>query len=118
MDPDALYQKLYLTSTDLSSAPTQLPYLYIKSFGELTTGRDFQNTQCHITSTIELYAYSAASPNGSQTEARKIMDAAGKATWMGYLYSRIWLLFCKICAGCDSCARFGIRVSTGCSNFK
>ena len=75
-DPDAPYPKLYLTSTDSSDAPTQFPCLYIKSLGEPTAGRDFQNTQCYITSTIELHVYSAASPNGSQTEARKIMDAA------------------------------------------
>lgn len=84
-DPDAPYPKLYLTSTDSSDAPTQFPCLYIKSLGEPTAGRDFQNTQCYITSTIELHAYSAASPNGSQTEARKIMDAAGDVMLsMGY----------------------------------
>ena len=43
-DPDAPYPKLYLTSTDSSSAPTQFPCLYIKSLGEPTAGRDFQNT--------------------------------------------------------------------------
>ena len=47
-DPDAPYPKLYLTSTDSSSAPTQFPCLYIKSLGEPTAGRDFQNTQCYI----------------------------------------------------------------------
>ena len=30
-DPDAPYPKLYLTSTDSSSAPTQFPCLYIKA---------------------------------------------------------------------------------------
>lgn len=41
-DPDAPYQKLYLTSTDISDAPTQFPCLYIKSLGEPTSGKDFR----------------------------------------------------------------------------
>lgn len=84
-DADAPYPKLYLTSSDISDAPPGFPCLFINSLGEPTDGSDFQNNQCYITSTIELQSYSAESPNGSQTEARKIMDAAGDVMMsMGY----------------------------------
>lgn len=84
-DAYAPYPKLYLTSRDVSDAPPGFPCLYINSLGEPAEGSDLQNNQCYITSTIELQSYSAESPNGSQTEARKIMDAAGDVMLsMGY----------------------------------
>lgn len=84
-DVDAPYPKLYLTSKDVSDSPPSFPCLFVNSLGEPTKGSDFQNNQCYIDSTIELQSYSAESPGGSQTEARKIMDAAGNVMMsMGY----------------------------------
>lgn len=84
-DVDAPYPKLYLTSSDISDAPPGFPCLFVNSLGEPTKGSDFQNNQCYITSTIELQSYSAESPGGSQTEARKIMGVAGDVMIsMGY----------------------------------
>lgn len=84
-DADAPYPKLYLTSKDVADSPPSFPCLFVNSLGEPTKGSDFQNNQCYIDSTIELQSYSAESPGGSQTEARKIMDAAGDVMMsMGY----------------------------------
>lgn len=82
---DAPYPDLAMTSRDVSEEPPGFPCLYVNSLGEPTEGSDLQNSQCYITSTIELQAYSAESPTGSQTEARKVMDAAGDVMLrMGY----------------------------------
>lgn len=84
-DSDAPYPKLALTSKDVSDEPPSFPCLFVNSLGEPTEGSDFQNNQCYITSTIELQSYSAESPDGSQTEARQIMDKAGdEMLSMGY----------------------------------
>ena len=84
-DADAPYPSLTMTSRDLSGEPPGFPCLYVNSLGEPTEGSDLQNNQCYITSTIELKAYSAEPPAGSQTEARQIMDAAGDVMHrMGY----------------------------------
>lgn len=84
-DADAPYPQLHLTSKDISDSPPKFPCLFVNSLGEPTEGTDLQNNQCYITSTIELQSYSAESPGGSQTEARKIMDAAGDVMLsMGY----------------------------------
>ena len=81
-DADAPYPQLHLTSKDVSDSPPKFPCLFVNSLGEHT---DFENDQCYIISTIELQSYSAESPSGSQTEARKIMDAAGDVMLsMGY----------------------------------
>lgn len=84
-DADAPYPQLHLTSKDVSDSPPKFPCLFVNSLGEPTEGTDLQNNQCYITSTIELQSYSAESPGGSQTEARKIIDAAGDVMLsMGY----------------------------------
>ena len=73
----APFPDLVMTSRDVSGEPPGFPCLYVNSLGEPTDGSDLQNNQCYITSTIELQAYSAEPPAGSQTEARRVMDAAG-----------------------------------------
>ena len=84
-DADAPYPQLHLTSKDVSDSPPKFPCLFVNSLGEQTEGTDFETDQCYIISTIELQSYSAESPSGSQTEARKIMDAAGDVMLsMGY----------------------------------
>lgn len=84
-DVDAPFPDLAMTSKDVSGEPPGFPCLYVNSLGEPTDGSDFQNNQCYITSTIELQSFSAEPPAGSQTEARRIMDAAGDVMHrMGY----------------------------------
>ena len=84
-DADAPYPQLHQTSKDVSDSPPKFPCLFVNSLGEQTEGTDFETDQCYIISTIELQSYSAESPSGSQTEARKIMDAAGDVMLsMGY----------------------------------
>lgn len=84
-DSGAKWTTLKLVSSDVSSSPTSYPCLFVNSLGEPTSGSDFQGDQCYIESTVELQAFSDASPNGSATEARKLLSDAGDVMLgMGY----------------------------------